>query len=99
MAGQIDRPLDDVRSEFAEAGRLPALRSDLVKSKALDWVSERANLVDEDGQQIDADALQLPTQDESAADAAPDDDSEDEAGEPVGENVADQPAETGEDET
>ncbi len=70
VASQIDRPADDIRADFAEAGRMPALRSDLLKSKALDWVIERANLVDEDGHPIDPDALQLPTEDEVAADVA-----------------------------
>ena len=65
VAQQIGRPLDEVEADFAEAGRLPAVRSDLLKTKALDWVIERANLVDEDGQQVSPDALQLPTQDET----------------------------------
>ncbi len=67
VAAQIERSIDEVRSEFVEAGRMPSLRSDLLKSKALDWVMERANLVDEDGQQVSPDALELPTQDEPAA--------------------------------
>ena len=69
VSAQIDRPADEIRAEFADAGRLPALRSDLLKSKALDWVTERANLVDEDGRQVDPDALQLPTQDEDSGHA------------------------------
>ena len=55
------------------AGRMSAIRSDLLKSKALDWVSERANLVDEDGQQVSPDALQLPTQEEDSDDAVAED--------------------------
>ena len=68
VAEQIGRSLDEVRTDFVDAGRMPALRSDLIKSKALDWISERANLVDEDGQQVSPDALELPTQDESGED-------------------------------
>ncbi|MCP3991796.1 MAG: trigger factor [Actinomycetia bacterium] len=66
VAEQIDRPLDEIQSEFVDAGRMPALRSDLLKGKALDWVTDRAKLVDEDGQQVSPDALQLPTQDETS---------------------------------
>jgi trigger factor len=69
IAEQIDRDVDQVRAEFTEAGRLPALRSDLLKTKALDWVIERAEIVDEDGQQVSSDALQLPTEDESSGGA------------------------------
>lgn len=68
VATQIDRTTDEVLADFVDSGRLSQLRSDLLKSKALDWVIERANLVDEDGQQVSADALQLPTQDEESAD-------------------------------
>lgn len=89
VAEQIERSVDEVRQEFVEAGRLSALRSDLLKSKALDWVSERANLVDEDGHEVSPDALELPTQDEPAADAGTDD------VEPVDEPSPD----TGEDDT
>lgn len=68
IAAQIDRSLDEVRDDFVSAGRLSAFRTDLRKNKALDWVTERANLVDEDGQQVSQDALELPTQDESTED-------------------------------
>lgn len=60
VAEQVDRTVADLRDDFVAAGRLSALRSDLAKSKALDWVSERATLRDEDGQPVDPDALQLP---------------------------------------
>lgn len=68
VAAQIGRSAGDVRDDFESAGRMSAIRSDLLKSKALDWVSERANLVDEDGQLISPDALQLPTQEEDSDD-------------------------------
>ena len=70
VAEQIESSLGDVRTDFASAGRLPTLRSDLQKSKALDWVIERANLVDEDGRHVSPDGLQLPTQDEVSDDSA-----------------------------
>ncbi|MEM7341417.1 MAG: trigger factor [Actinomycetota bacterium] len=75
LATQIQRDLDEVRADFVDAGRMPALRSDLLKEKAFDWVTERANLVDGDGQPVSPDALQLPTQDDEA-DAAAEDSSE-----------------------
>ncbi|MDH3681606.1 MAG: trigger factor [Acidimicrobiia bacterium] len=100
VADQLERPADDVRDEFVEAGRLSALRSDLLKSKALDWVSERANLVDEDGLQVSPDALELPTQDDTAADTAAGGPTEGDPSSPDDE-TADEPSspDTGEDET
>lgn len=70
VADQISRSVDDVRSDFVDAGRMPALRADLLKSKALEWVTDRANLVDGDGRQVSPDALQLPTEDETADESA-----------------------------
>ena len=60
VADQFDRPIDEVRAELVEAGQLPAVRADLLKSKTLDWLLERARLVDEDGRPVSADALELP---------------------------------------
>jgi trigger factor len=68
IAGHLDRTPDEVRADFEQAGRMPALRADLLKNKALDWVTERAKVVDEDGQPVSPDALELPTQDDSGED-------------------------------
>ena len=71
IAAQVETDVDEVRQNFIDAGRMQALRSDLLKGKALDWLGERANLVDEDGQPVDPDALELPPQDDVGdADAA-----------------------------
>lgn len=64
IGGHLDKTADEVRAEFVEAGRMPALRADLLKNKALDWVLERVKVVDEDGHPVSPDALELPTQDE-----------------------------------
>lgn len=66
VAEQVERSVESVREEFVNAGQLPALRSDLLKSMALDWVVERCTLVDEDGETIDPSSLELPEADESA---------------------------------
>jgi trigger factor len=67
VADQVDRTIDDVRAEFTTAGQLPAIRSDLAKSNALDWLVERATLVDEDGASVQAADLELPADDEESA--------------------------------
>ena len=60
VAEQIGRSLDDVRAEFASAGQLSAVRSDLAKGKAMDWLVERTKIVDEDGTTIDPAVLVMP---------------------------------------
>ena len=64
VAAQVERTVEDVREEFTTAGQLPAIRSDLAKSNALDWLVEQATLVDEDGNAVDAADLVLPAEDE-----------------------------------
>ncbi len=60
VATQVNRSADDVRNDFTSAGQLPAVRSDLAKSKALDWLVESATLVDEDGNSVAAADLEIP---------------------------------------
>lgn len=64
VADRFERSVAEVRDELAEAGQLSAVRADLLKTKTLDWLSERAKLVDEDGQTVSADALEMPDEDE-----------------------------------
>jgi trigger factor len=47
-----------VREEFERAEQVPAVRSDIRKRKALDWLVEHVELVDEDGQPIDRKTLE-----------------------------------------
>ena len=65
-AERFDRPPTELRAEFAQHGHLPAVRADLLKSKTLDWLVEQIKVVDEDGQVVAADALELPEEEESA---------------------------------
>ncbi len=60
VAEQINRTVEDVRQEFTDAGQLSAVRSDLQKSKALDWLIEQSTVVDEEGNAIDVADLELP---------------------------------------
>ena len=66
VAAQVERSVESIRSEFTDAGQIPALRSDLRKSMALDLVVERCTLVDQDGNAIDSSALELPQADDDA---------------------------------
>jgi trigger factor len=49
-----------VRREFERTGTLDAVRTDVRKGKALDWLVERVEIVDPEGQPIDRAELQAP---------------------------------------
>ncbi|MHB1930032.1 MAG: trigger factor [Acidimicrobiales bacterium] len=46
-----------LRANLQRAGQMPAVRSDLKKSKALEWLVEHVELVDPDGQPVDRSLL------------------------------------------
>ena len=66
LATQLDQPLESVREQLETAGRLSAIRSDMRIRAALQWVTDRAEIVDEDGNAVDRDLLE--TDDEDHAD-------------------------------
>ena len=49
-----------LREQLASVGRLSALKSDLSKRAALEWITERVELVDPGGEAIDPELLKLP---------------------------------------
>ncbi|NNC78973.1 MAG: trigger factor [Acidimicrobiales bacterium] len=63
LAAQVDQPLADVKEQLEQSGRLQAVRSDMRVRAALDWVIERAEIVDEDGNSIDRELLKQPEHD------------------------------------
>ena len=71
VAERVGEPVARVREEFERGGNLSAVRSDVRKRKALDWLLERVEIVDEDGQAIDRADLEIgPDSDSPAAPAA-----------------------------
>ena len=53
MASQANTTAADLRRRLDRAGRLPAVRSDQRKAKALEWLLDHVALVDEDGKPVD----------------------------------------------
>ena len=49
LARQYGVAADEIRHNFEHAGQMLAVRSEIRKGKALDWVLERVSVVDEDG--------------------------------------------------
>lgn len=61
LAGQMGERPAALRRQLERADRLPAVRSDLIRRQALEWLVEHVELVDPDGQAIDRADLQPPT--------------------------------------
>jgi trigger factor len=78
MAEQVGTSPKELRRRLEHAGRLSAVRSDRRKAKALAWLLEHVELVDEDGNPVSRDDLGA---DGSGADAVADGGGEDTAGE------------------
>jgi trigger factor len=81
VAERVGQRTDKVRAEFERGGQLSAVRSDVRKRKALDWLLERVEIVDEDGHAIDradlevgqdSDEQDTDDTDDAATPAAPD---------------------------
>jgi trigger factor len=59
MAERLDTDVDQVREELDRAGRLPAVRSDQRKAKAMRWLLDNVELVDEEGNPVSRDDLKI----------------------------------------
>jgi trigger factor len=70
LARQYGMDAGEIRENFERAGQVPAVRSEILKGKALDWVLERVSVVDEDGNVVDRAALELPDTDQSTTEDA-----------------------------
>ncbi len=57
MGDQLEMDVDQVRERLDRAGRLPAVRSDRRKSKAMRWLIDNVELLDEDGNPVSRDEL------------------------------------------
>jgi trigger factor len=68
LGEQVNEKPARVRKEFERVGSMGALVSDLRKRQALDWLVERVEIVDDDGQPIDRAQLEPPDDSEDSAD-------------------------------
>ena len=85
MAEQAGTTGADLRRRLDRAGRLPAVRSDKRKAKALEWLIDHVALVDEEGKPVDRDDLHP----DSVIQAVGDDLAADGAGTPSSERGSD----------
>ncbi len=71
LAVQIGEPADVIRERLAQAGQLEAVRSDLQKRNALEWLIEQVEVVDPDGKTINREDLELPEEPDSTENPVP----------------------------
>ena len=63
MGERLEMDVDQVREQLEQAGRLAAVRSDRRKAKAMRWLIDNVEVLDEDGNPVSRDDLKL-SQDE-----------------------------------
>lgn len=88
LADRMQQPAEVLRAQLEAADQMSAVRSDIRKAKALGWLMEHVEIVDEAGNLIDRDDLRPdPVEDpdpvEGTADAAAADDTGDDVAETV----------------
>jgi trigger factor len=71
LAERLGQKPAAVRKEFERAGQVQAVRSDIRKGKALEWLVEHAEIVDPDGQPVDRSELQPPADQPETAEDEP----------------------------
>jgi len=60
VAARVGQTPDQVRERFERGGQISAVRSDIKKRKALEWLLERAEVLDPEGAPIDRSEIELP---------------------------------------
>ncbi len=61
VAERVGQDVEEVRAQFERVGQTSAVRSDIRKRKALEWLLERAEVLDPEGATIDRSELELPS--------------------------------------
>jgi len=64
VAERVGQSADEVRERFERVGQISAVRSDIKKRKALEWLLEKVEVLDPDGAKIDRSELELPSDDD-----------------------------------
>jgi trigger factor len=72
VASRVGSAPDEVREQFERVGQLSAVRSDIRKRKALEWLLERAEVLDPEGAPIDRSELEVPVDEDEDDDVATD---------------------------
>lgn len=65
LAAQMEQSPTELMLQLERADQVPAVRSDIRKSKALGWLVEHVEVVDPEGNPIDRADLEIPTEEET----------------------------------
>jgi trigger factor len=68
VASRVGEDLEVVRERLQSGGQMSAVRSDIRKRKALEWLLERVEVLDPEGAAIDRSELELPSEDDDETD-------------------------------
>ncbi len=83
MAAEAGQNAADLEARLTKVGQISSLRSDLARQRALEWLTENVELVDDEGTTIKRSELEFPTTDADG----------DSVGGPGEDSTEDQPAE------
>jgi trigger factor len=81
VAARVQQKPARVRADLERGGQVQAVRSDIRKQKALDWLLERVEVVDDEGAAIDRSDLEPPASDADSDTEQSDTDESDESDE------------------
>jgi len=70
VAERVQTEADEVRQRIEDNGQLSAVRADIAKRKALEWLVETVAIVDQDGNAIDRSELDIVIEDDPEDDEA-----------------------------
>jgi trigger factor len=76
LAQQVDQKPEKLRKELERGGQIEAVRSDVTRGKALEWLADHAEAVDDDGNVIDRSLLEAPASDDTETTTETDSDTE-----------------------
>jgi trigger factor len=68
LAQQVEQKPEKLRKELERGGQIEAVRSDVTRGKALEWLADHAEAVDDDGNVIDRSLLEPPIPDSDESD-------------------------------
>jgi trigger factor len=67
LAQQVEQKPEKLRKELERGGQIEAVRSDVTRGKALEWLADHAEAVDEDGNVIERSLLEPPAEPDADA--------------------------------
>ncbi len=72
VAERVSEKPKKVRAQLEQNDQLPAVRSDITKRKALEWLLDHVEIVDENGESVDRSVYEPPADETDSADSADD---------------------------